>query len=297
MGFLGSIGAIAGGAIGSVVPGVGTAIGAGIGGALGSAGDYALNRHDSRDAASRANNYALYMSGSAHQREVADLRAAGLNPVLSALGSGASTVAVPVGNRYNDVDSSLVQRALDSRLRSEADMVASQIRKNDADIASAHAVAENQREQAKSQEVQRGLTAANTALVLADRLRVDANVRLLDAQRLKELEDVRARGRTNDFYESLRKSSRELYHQAIGLEQFGSSAASIAAGQALVTGLNTRETANAKEYARQAEERARALQMRKERYEWEQKRKPEWDKLKRQFDREWLEIERKIKEW
>lgn len=102
MGLWSSIGGGIGSAIGSIWGPAGAAIGQQAGQDMGQIGDYFQNRHDARDAASRANGYMLYMQNTAHQREVADLKAAGLNPVLSGMGgTGAGFGSVPVNSAYN----------------------------------------------------------------------------------------------------------------------------------------------------------------------------------------------------
>lgn len=59
-------------------------------GALGLIGTLITN-DSSKKEAQRQMDFQKEMSNTAHQREVKDLRAAGLNPILSALGNGAST--------------------------------------------------------------------------------------------------------------------------------------------------------------------------------------------------------------
>lgn len=101
-------GAAAGAAAGSVVPGVGTLVGGAIGGTLGLIGGLAsnsANKQIAREAnafsakqAEKQMQFQRDMSNTAYQRSMADMKKAGLNPMLAYQQGGASTPSGAIGS-------------------------------------------------------------------------------------------------------------------------------------------------------------------------------------------------------
>lgn len=112
MGFLGSLMPIAGAALGSAIPGVGTALGGSLGGMVGGFIGQQQTNAANVAAADRQMAFQERMSGTSYQRAVADMKAAGLNPMLAYSQGGAATPggAMPqVGNSFASGMSSAAQ--------------------------------------------------------------------------------------------------------------------------------------------------------------------------------------------
>lgn len=80
--------------------------------------DYITGAKSAREAEKRQKQYQdetnqlnIELANTAHQREVADLKAAGLNPVLSAGGQGASTPTLGTATAQNEMPGGLMSQA------------------------------------------------------------------------------------------------------------------------------------------------------------------------------------------
>lgn len=91
---------------------------------LASAAGSVWQTNEAEKEAQAAREWSEGMSGSAHQREVADLKAAGLNPMLSAMHGGASTpgaaMAQPSGGNPVEAGFASASQAADVKLKTAA---------------------------------------------------------------------------------------------------------------------------------------------------------------------------------
>lgn len=148
MSFMSAVGPVLGAAAGGLIAGpVGAFIGAGVGSGVSSAISIDEANKTNKETAYAQMDYQERMSSTAHQREVADLKAAGLNPILSAKYGGSST---PSGSSYTAQSVASGQTdAVASTARSVLEMLMN-------------------KELIKTQQTQQDLNAAQTVRTMAE---------------------------------------------------------------------------------------------------------------------------------
>lgn len=172
------------------------------------------------------------MSNTAHQREVADLRSAGLNPVLSATGgSGASTPSGSMANvSVSSPDYSLLGGGKNVKGFDNLVQKYYQRRQIDSDIKLMDANARTAEQTVKEKEANVANIKANTAQV-----EIDSALKFLELERLRDLKSryplsyTENGSRTSGMFQDAKRTAEGFLNNSIdlikeGVERFNASA-------------------------------------------------------------------------
>lgn len=152
-------------------------------------GSSRMNYKDVKKLQERQQQWAEQMSSTAHQREVEDLRAAGLNPLLSVTGgNGASTptsgMGQPEAPSLDTAINSGVSTALQMRQQKNQD------KSTDAQIKNLNA-------QTDTEATKQQLNIANSLLADAERIKKQKEINTYDLEIAKKLEEAASRIKLN----------------------------------------------------------------------------------------------------
>lgn len=120
-----------------------------------------MQNNSAKQIAKSNNDTSIELANTAHQREVEDLRAAGLNPILSAHGAGASVPSMQSAPVSNVLEGAVSSASRNATLKAQLDNIA-------ADTAQKLEAAELTRRQQKVADAQLPLISEQTQNAVAD---------------------------------------------------------------------------------------------------------------------------------
>lgn len=153
----------------------------------------ALQNKYNKEAAQQAQAFSAQQSSTAHQREVVDLRAAGLNPILSGIGGAGAATSAGVLARQDDIIGPAISTALETRRNQEEtklmaqNILTSQAQESAHDMAATHSQAQAKLVIEKTLQAEQETSTARSVAGMSENQLYSSNIeRRIDALSLEE---------------------------------------------------------------------------------------------------------------